>query len=108
MVKAKEVEQILNLLTEDPEILTSVIKELITTYKPMVYELAQEVVEIYKDYASNTEYPATVAKVKKNMYDAYISVGFTEDQALALMINDNIQLMKSIKQATGSVKNTNK
>lgn len=31
------------------------------------------------------------------MYDAYISVGFTEDQALALMINDNIQLIKKCK-----------
>ena len=37
------------------------------------------------------------------MYDAYVSVGFTEDQALALMINDNIQLMKNIKQISNSV-----
>ena len=37
------------------------------------------------------------------MFDAYVSVGFTEDQALALMINDNIQLMKNIQK---SVNNT--
>jgi len=43
------------------------------------------------------------SKTKKNMYDAYVSVGFTEDQALALMINDNIQLMKNIKQISNSV-----
>ena len=36
------------------------------------------------------------------MYDAYISVGFTEEQALALMINDNIQLMKNVKQISSS------
>ena len=72
-------------------------------YKPMVYDLAQEVVEVYKDYSNNTEYPTIVAKTKKNMYDAYVSVGFTEDQALALMINDNIQLMKNIKQISNSV-----
>ncbi len=69
----------------------------------MVYDLAQEVVEVYKDYSNNTEYPTIVAKTKKNMYDAYVSVGFTEDQALALMINDNIQLMKNIKQISNSV-----
>ena len=40
---------------------------------------------------------------KKNMFDAYVNVGFTEDQALALMINDNIQLMKNIQK---SVNNT--
>ncbi|WP_304576905.1 hypothetical protein [Romboutsia ilealis] len=85
-----------------PEILVPVIKEYINKYKPMVYDLAQEAVEIYKDYSNNTEYPTVVAKTKKNMYDAYVSVGFTEDQALALMINDNIQLMKNIKQISSS------
>lgn len=69
--------------------------------------LLQEIVEVYNDYSNNTEYPAIVAKTKKNMYDAYISVGFTEDQALALMINDNIQLMKNVKQISNSA-NKNK
>jgi len=85
-----------------PEMFVPVIKEYINKYKPMVYDLAQEVVEVYKDYSNNTEYPTVVAKTKKNMYDAYVSVGFTADQALALMINDNIQLMKNIKQISSS------
>ena len=79
------------------------VKEYISKYKPIVYGLLQEVVEVYRDYSNNTEYPAIVAKTKKNMYDAYVSVGFTEDQALALMINDNIQLLKNIKQTSNSV-----
>ena len=95
-------DKILELLMSKPEILVPVIKEYINKYKPMVYDLAQEAVEIYKDYSNNTEYPTVVAKTKKNMYDAYVSVGFTEDQALALMINDNIQLMKNIKQISSS------
>lgn len=96
-------DKILELLMSKPEIIVPVIKEYINKYKPMVYDLAQEVVEIYKDYSNNTEYPTAVAKTKKNMYDAYVSVGFTEDQALALMINDNIQLMKNIKQISSSM-----
>lgn len=95
-------DKILELLMSKPEMFVPVIKEYINKYKPMVYDLAQEVVEIYKDYSNNTEYPTVVAKTKKNMYDAYVSVGFTEDQALALMINDNIQLMKNIKQISSS------
>ena len=87
----------------NPELIVPVVKEYINKYKPVVYDLAQEVVEIYKDYSNNTEYPAVVARTKKNMYDAYVSVGFTEDQALALMINDNIQLMKNVKQMSNSV-----
>lgn len=85
-----------------PEMLVPTIKEYINKFKPMVYDLVQEAVEIYKDYSNNTEYPTIVAKTKKNMYDAYISVGFTEDQALALMINDNIQPMKNVKQISSS------
>ena len=96
-------DKILELLMSKPEMLAPVIKGYINKYKPMVYDLAQEVVEVYKDYSNNTEYPTIVAKTKKNMYDAYVSVGFTEDQALALMINDNIQLMKNIKQISNSV-----
>lgn len=100
-------DKILELLMGNPEMLVPVIKEYINKYKPIVYNLAQEVVEVYKDYSNNTEYPAIVAKTKKNMYDAYISVGFTEDQALALMINDNIQLMKNVKQIASSSNKNN-
>lgn len=91
---------------KNPDTIMPLVKELINKYKPVVYELAQELVEVYKDYSNNTEYPATVAKAKKNMYDAYVSVGFSEDQALALMINDNLQLMKNVKQISSS-KRTN-
>lgn len=41
------------------------------------------------------------------MYDAYVEAGFTEDQALALMINDNIKLMDNIKKVS-SKSNTSK
>ena len=99
--------KVLEMLLKNPDLLIDIAKDYIEKYKPIVYALAQEVVEVYKDYSNNTEYPATVAKVKKNMYDAYINVGFTEDQALALMINDNIQLMKNIQNTSGSVKNIN-
>lgn len=102
-------ETILKILLENPELAMPVIKEYIDKYKPVVYGIAQEVVEVCKDYSNNTEYPATVAKARKNMYDAYVNVGFTEDQALALMVNDNIQLMKNVKQiSTSTNKDVNK
>ena len=91
-------EKLIEAFMEGPEEGFALIKTMIEQYKPMAYGIGNLVMDIYKDFAANTEYPATVAKVKKNMYDAYISVGFTEDQALALMINDNIQLMNNIKK----------
>lgn len=91
--------ELIKLLLESEDLVPT-IKEYINKYKPMAYSLLQEFVEIARDYSNNIEYPAIVAKTKKNLYDAYINVGFTEDQALALMINDNIQLMKNIKNAS--------
>ena len=97
-------EKLIEAFFESPELGFTMLNGMIKQYKPMVYETAAVIMDIYKDFANNTEYPATVAKVKKNMYDAYIAAGFNEDQALALMINDNIQLMNNIKkQSTKSI-----
>ncbi len=100
-------ETILRLLAENPESLGEVVKAYIIKYKEPVYDVLNELMIIAKDYSENTEYPAIRAKIKKNMFDAYVNVGFTEDQALALMINDNIQLMKNIQKSVNnaSVKN---
>lgn len=100
-------EELLAKLLENPEVLLEIAKTYVEKYKPVVYGVAQELVNVYKDYSENKEYFAVVAKAKKNMYDAYCEAGFNEDQALALMINDNLKLMDNIKRMgnkSGSVK----
>lgn len=100
-------EKLIEAFMESPEVGFVLLKTMIEKYKPMAYEVADIIEGIYRDYSNNTEHPALVAKVKKNMYDAYVDAGFTEDQALALMINDNIQLMERI-QRQASRANTKK
>lgn len=100
-------DKIIDAFMENPETGFMLIKVLIEKYKPMAYEIGNVFVDIYKDFANNNEYPLVVAKAKKNMYDAYVNVGFTEDQALALMIYDNIKLMDNIKKVTAK-SNTSK
>ena len=95
-------EKLIEVFMESPEAGFALLKGMIEKYKPMAYEVAGIVMDVYKDFANNTDYPATVAKVKKNIYDAYIEAGFNEDQALALMINDNIQLMNNIKKLSSN------
>lgn len=95
-------ETILKLLAENPESLGIIAKTYIEKYKKPVYDVLEEAMAIAKDYSENAEYPAIVAKTRKNMFDAYVNVGFTEDQALALMINDNIRLMENIKKSARS------
>lgn len=92
--------ELITTFMESPESGFALLKATVENYKPMVYELGNIVLDIYKDFSDNQEYFKTVAKVKKNMYDAYVAVGFNEDQALALMINDNIQLMENIKRVS--------
>lgn len=100
-------EKLIEAFMESPEVGFVLLKTMIEKYKPMAYEVANIIEDIYRDYSNNIEHPALVARVKKNMYDAYVDAGFTEDQALALMINDNIQLMERI-QRQASRANTKK
>lgn len=96
-------EEMLKVLMENPESVGVIVKTYITKYKEPMYDILKELMVIAKDYSENTEYPAIQAKTKKNMFDAYVNVGFTEDQALALMINDNIRLMENIKKSSNRV-----
>lgn len=98
-------EEILKVIMKNPENVEEIVKAYITKYKEPMYDILKELMVIAKDYSENTEYPAIKAKTKKNMFDAYVNVGFTEDQALALMINDNIQLMKNIQKSVNNAEN---
>ena len=64
--------------------------------------------EIMKDFVKNDGYYKVVAENKRNMYDAYVKTEFSEDQAMALVLNDNLQLMKSIQNAKTMTNSKNK
>lgn len=74
----------------------------IEKYKPIAYKALKYFVEIYADYVNNRQWSGLAAKAKRNMFDAYVGVGFTEDQAMALLLNDNLQLMENIKKVSNS------
>ena len=82
---------------ENPDAAAILAKALIEKYKTAAYSMLEDFHEIYKDYANNKEYFKTVATVKKNQYDAYLEAGFSEEQATAFLINDNLKLMNNIK-----------
>lgn len=96
-------EIILKLLNENPEVAINLVHGYIEKYKPVVYGLGNECLEIAKDYVENDELHRLCAMAKRKTFLAYTEVGFTEDQALALMLNDNLQLMKNTKQVSASV-----
>lgn len=97
------VEKLIELMMENPETIPMLIPELVNKYKPIIYSIGEEIHNILKDYANNTEYFKTSAKIKKQIFDAYIDAGFNEDQAMAFMINDNIRLMDNIKSQISKI-----
>ena len=88
--------------------LDDMIKEYINKYKPTIYMVCKEILEIMKDVVKNDDYYQVVAENKRNMYNAYVKTGFSEDQAMALVLNDNLQLMKSIQNAKTTTNSKNK
>ena len=100
-------EKLLELMFESPETIPVLIPSLVEQYKPTIYSVCNEFHKMMKDYANNTEYFETCAKIKKQQFDAYVNAGFSEDQAIAFIINDNLKLMESIKNQSYKI-NTSK
>jgi len=67
-------------------------------------ELQKKFFNIYKDYANNTEYFSTTAIAKKNQYDAYVSVGFSDEQSMSLVLNDAKKLEEKLNKLSSGVK----
>jgi len=96
---------VINSLMENPKEAEELLKCIIKEYKPLLYTVCNEILEIYKDFAENIDYPATVAKSRMNMYKAYVDAGFSDNQAMALLLQDIKMLKDNIKQSS---KNINK
>lgn len=89
---------------KNPDAIPALVPSLVDKYKPALYAICNEFVKMMKDY-SKSEYFEVKAKVTKKQFDAYVNAGFSEDQATAFMINDNIQLMNNIKKNINSTSN---
>lgn len=99
--------KILNSILENPEVSAIFIKEAIETYKPVVYDVCKEGLKVFQDYANNKEYFETIALSRKNQYDAFIKVGFTEEQAMSLLLTDIRKTAELVeKQASKAVINS--
>lgn len=93
---------LIKMLVENPDAVVTLVHEYVEQYKPVVYGVCGEALEVAKDYVNNDDLYELRATAKKKAFDAYVKAGFSEDQAIAFIINDNLQLMKNIKEMTSS------
>lgn len=87
-------------LLENPTMAQTIVSSLVEEYKPTVYALGNEVLNVYKDFAENTEYTDAKAKARKNQYDSYIKVGFTHEEAMSLLLTDIRKTAELVQQSS--------
>lgn len=104
----KDMEDFFKLLTASPELANGVISEFVKKYKPILYRIVGELFNVYKDLVNNYEYFETMAKYNRRKFYALTNNGFTEDQAMAIMIADEKQLREHAKNTSGTSVKLNK
>ena len=90
-------------LLENPTAVTEILKGLITKYKDPAKELLNQGLDIYEEMINEDRHYDLSAKDKWKSYNALINVGFTEDQAMMLLLNNNSEYVKTVKNWTKSV-----
>lgn len=71
--------------------------------KPLFYAVMISLFDSFKDLTENDEYFRTIAEFNHNKYLAYIDVGFSEDQAMMLLLHD-INMVNKIMSSSTNVK----
>jgi len=90
--------RLLPLFNEDKELTTEVIETLVAQIKPILYAVLKEGFDMYKDLADNADYFTYRAKMKHELFKAYQDLGFSEDQAMLLLLNNDTARVNFAKQ----------
>lgn len=98
----------MEVIKKNPEVIPVIVKAVMEKYKPIAYECCNELFKVYKDYVNNKEIFLVSAQARKNMFDAYVEVGFSEEQAWALMTKDVDTMKKVIEQMNEAMKSVSK
>lgn len=95
-------EDLLELLKELPQI-ADVISPMVENYKPLLRSVGNTALDLLEEYVGNERHYTLDAVHKWNQYQAFIKVGFNEEQAMQLLLNNNAEFVKNVKSTTKSV-----
>lgn len=103
-----DIDKLLELLTSSPEIANGVITGIVEKYKPMLYMILAELFSMYKDLVNNDEYFDMSAKYNKKRFDALVNNGFTDDQAMSILLTEDKRFRESVNKTFGASVKKNK
>ena len=91
---------------DSPESAAEFVSEILETYKPVVYNIIDQFFTVYKDLTGNDEFFAERAKYKRQLLDAYMAAGFTREEALLFLLDNETRKERALgmlKQAQVNV-----
>ena len=95
--------EIIQQFIENPELASTLIQEA----KPLIYAVWKQVLEIYNDLINNEELPEIEATARYKKYTALCRRGFTQSQAMDILLADIGAFNNSIAKASGVIKANN-
>ena len=99
MNELKELLELMDLL-KDPTKANGLITTVVSTMKPILYHAGKEMTEILRDYVGNDEWKKLQAQHKWKTFEAYKEAGFTEDQAMSLLLTETHNAVIRTKNST--------
>lgn len=94
-------------LLKNPNMAKVILSSILEKYKPLVYAVGDEVLKVYKDYANNNELAQTKATARMNQFKAYREVGFSDTEAMSLLLTDIRQVAQLIEKSGNGVRVAN-
>jgi len=91
-------DEALKTLIENPQLVPMLIAE----YKPVVYAIGKEILAIYRDLINNGEWFELMAQHYESLYKALLRHGFTETQAIDIMLREMRSIDNYVKNSAKS------
>ena len=96
--------ELLELILSNPDLADTTVNTLFEKYKPLIYSVARQLLEVYKDFVNNVEFYSVAALANWKRFDSLTRVGFTEDQAMSIMMDDMKKWREVAKNSGVTVK----
>lgn len=99
-----DINRVIEFLSKDPDSSKIFISSIVEQYKPLLYAVCAELFGLFKDLVNNDDYYNTNALHYKQMIDSFMSVGFSREEAMDILIMEKRGLQNQASKSVRSIK----